>query len=156
MTRAGSNPIRGSVKKDHAMFTVEMDKAEGYLELTVDGHVGRADFDDAVKAVDTLLETHKRINVVEIVLALGWVEPEIWWKDIAFQLSHHKWLNRVAVVSDSGWIGPVTRLFAPLYPAAIRTFSCGEIEAARAWAKGDDGGDEESTEDAIDGYAPHA
>jgi hypothetical protein len=39
------------------------------------------------------------------------------------------------MVSDSGWVGPLTRMFAPFYPAAIRTFRMDELEDARRWAK---------------------
>ena len=122
------------------MLGVEIDKAAGCLELTVDGRITKEDFERAVAAIDTLLETHERIDLVEIVLDIGWVEPEVWWKDIVFHLNHRSFIGRAAVVSDSGWVGPLTRLFAPLYPAAIRTFTLGEIDAARAWAKDGDQG----------------
>lgn len=117
------------------MLKVEADREAGYLELTVDGRIDKADYERAIEAIDALLETHKKIDVMEIVLDLGFIEPEVWWKDIVFHLSHHHFLRRVAVVSDSGWVGPLTRLFAPLYPAAIRTFSVGEIFEARRWVK---------------------
>lgn len=117
------------------MLGVETDPEKGYLELTVDGRIGKDDYAAAVAAVDELLKSHERLNVVEIVLDIGWVEPEVWWKDIVFHLHHRRFLNRVAIVSDSGWVGPVTRLFAPLYPAAIRTFSAAEVETARRWAR---------------------
>jgi SpoIIAA-like len=126
------------------MLGVEMDTKAGYLELTVDGRIGKEDFEKAVAAVDVLLETHKKIDVVEVVLDVGWVEPEVWWKDIVFHLNHRHFLRHAAVVSDSGWVGPITRLFAGLYPAAIRTYSVGEIEEARRWAKeGDPKGEDE-------------
>jgi SpoIIAA-like len=117
------------------MLGVETDNGKGYLELTVDGRIGKEDYAAAVAAVDELLKTHDRLNVLEIVLDIGWVEPEVWWKDIVFHLRHRRFLNRAAIVSDSGWVGPVTRLFAPLYPAAIRTFTTAEIEIARQWAR---------------------
>jgi hypothetical protein len=130
------------------MLKVEMDKKAGFLELTVDGRIEREDFERAVEAVDTLLKTHKKIDVLESVLDVGFVEPAVWWKEIVFHLGHHDFLRRVAVVSDSGWVGPLTRLFAPLYPASIRTFSVGEIFEARRWAKKG----EEKTGDAVE---PH-
>ena len=117
------------------MLRVETDRKAGYLEMTVDGRIEKADYERAIQAVDLLLETHKKIDVMEIVLDIGVVTPEVWWKDIVFHLSHHHWLRRVAVVTDSGWVGPLTRLFAPLYPAEIRTYSIGEIDEARRWTK---------------------
>lgn len=117
------------------MLKVEADGDAGFIELTVDGRIDKADYERAIEAIDTLLETHKKLDIVEVVLDIGFIEPQVWWKDLVFHLSHHNFLRRVAVVSDSGWIGPLTRLFAPLYPGAIRTFTVGEIFEARRWAK---------------------
>lgn len=117
------------------MLTVQVDEAAGYLELTVNGPIGRAEYQQAVDAVDKLLKRHKKIDVVEVVKALGWIEPEVWWKDLVFHLSHGAFMRHAAVVSDAGWVGPLTRMFAPLYPAAIRSFRLSELEAARTWAR---------------------
>lgn len=117
------------------MLKIETDAAAGFLEMTVDGTISRDEYEAVVSAVEELLKTHDKLNVVEVVRELGWIEPEVWWKDILFHLSHRNFLHRVAVVSDRGWVGPVTRLFAPLYPAAIRTFAEAELDEARRWAR---------------------
>jgi hypothetical protein len=109
------------------MLKVETDVPAGYLELTVDGAVDKEDY--------RLLQSHAQLNVVEVVRNIGWIEPEIWWKDLLFHLAHRNFIHRAAVVSDSGWVGPVTRIFAPFYPAAIRTFGLDQLEHARQWAK---------------------
>ncbi|MFM2022069.1 MAG: hypothetical protein RJB02_1777 [Pseudomonadota bacterium] len=117
------------------MLKVETDVPAGYLELTVDGAVDKEDYQAAVDAVDLLLQSHAQLNVVEVVRNIGWIEPEVWWKDLLFHLAHRNFIHRAAVVSDSGWVGPVTRIFAPFYPAAIRTFGLDQLEHARQWAK---------------------
>lgn len=117
------------------MLKVETDAAAGFLEMTVDGTISRDEYEAVVSAVEELLKSHDKLNVVEVVRELGWIEPEVWWKDLLFHLSHRNFLHRVAVVSDRGWVGPVTRLFAPLYPAAIRTFAEAELDEARRWAR---------------------
>lgn len=117
------------------MLKVEIDVPAGYLELTVDGAVDKEDYQAAVDAVDLLLQSHAQLNVVEVVRNIGWIEPEVWWKDLLFHLAHRNFIHRAAVVSDSGWVGPVTRIFAPFYPAAIRTFGLDQLEHARQWAK---------------------
>jgi hypothetical protein len=132
------------------VLKVEADGEAGFIELTVDGRIDKADYERAIEAIDTLLETHKKIDIVEVVLDIGFIEPEVWWKDIVFHLSHHNFLRRVAVVSDSGWVGPLTRLFAPLYPGAIRTFTVGEIFEARRWAKEGDPDPEQAVEPHLD------
>ncbi len=117
------------------MLKVETDMPAGYLELTVDGAVDKEGYQAAVDAVDLLLQSHAQLNVVEVVRNIGWIEPEVWWKDLLFHLAHRNFIHRAAVVSDSGWVGPVTRIFAPFYPAAIRTFGLDQLEHARQWAK---------------------
>lgn len=117
------------------MLKVETDLPAGYLELTVDGAIDKEDFQAAVDAVDQLLQRHAQLNVVEVVRTIGWIEPELWWKDLLFHLAHRNFIHRAAVVSDSGWVGPVTRMFAPFYPAAIRTFGLDQLDYARTWAK---------------------
>ena len=117
------------------MLKVETDVPAGYLELTVDGAVDKEDYQAAVDAVDLLLQSHAQLNVVEVVRNIGWIEPEVWWKDLLFHLAHRNFIHRAAVVSNSGWVGPVTRIFAPFYPAAIRTFGLDQLEHARQWAK---------------------
>ncbi len=117
------------------MLEVETDVPAGYLELTVDGAVDKEDYQAAVDAVDLLLQSHAQLNVVEVVRNIGWIEPEVWWKDLLFHLAHRNFIHRAAVVSNSGWVGPVTRIFAPFYPAAIRTFGLDQLEHARQWAK---------------------
>ena len=44
--------------------------------FALNGRIGRADFQNAVDAVDRLLKTHKKIDVVEVVKDIGWIEPE--------------------------------------------------------------------------------
>lgn len=127
------------------MLTVQSDDAAGFLELTVDGRIGKDDFQRAVDAVDHLLKSHKKIDVVEVVRDIGWIEPEVWWKDMVFHLSHGVFVRHAAVVSDQGWIGPLTRMFAPIYPAAIRSFPMADLEAARTWAKSHGGSKDAAT-----------
>lgn len=117
------------------MLKVESDAKAGYLELTVDGVVHKDEYQQAVDAVDELLKTHEQLNVVEVVRDIGWIDAEVWWKDLLFHLSHRNFIHRAAVVSDNGWIGPMTRMLAPFYPAAIRTFGFDQLEYARTWAK---------------------
>ncbi|MDE2410856.1 MAG: STAS/SEC14 domain-containing protein [Sphingomonadales bacterium] len=117
------------------MLKIETDEAARLLVLTVDGEIHRADYETTVDTVDDMLTRHDKLNVIEIVRAIGWVDFDVWWRDLVFHLTHRNWLDRVAVVSDAGWVGPVTRFFAPLYPAEIRTFSLDDLEEAKQWAK---------------------
>jgi hypothetical protein len=117
------------------MLKIETSKSAGLIELTVDGAIHKPDYEAAVAAIDELLKTHDKLNVIEVVHKIGWVDADVWWKDLTFHLTHRNFIHRAAVVSDSGWIGPVTRFLAPLYPAEIRTFGMDQLEQARKWAK---------------------
>jgi hypothetical protein len=117
------------------MLGIKSTKSAGLVEVTVDGPITRSDYEALVAEVDSQLKTHQKLNVVEVVRAIGGVDFGVWWKDLIFHLTHRRWLNRVAVVSDKGWIGPLTRFLAPLYPAEVRTFPLSALEEARRWAK---------------------
>ena len=120
------------------MLKLTSDPDAGYIEITVDGAVGHKEYEAVVAEVDRLLARHERLNIVEIVREIGWIEAEVWWKDIAFHLTHRDFLGRVAVVSDQGWVGPLTRMFAPLFLAPIRVFPLNELDAARRWVRDGD------------------
>lgn len=117
------------------MLSIRSTKSAGLIEITIDGPINRSDYEVVVGEVDELLKTHDKLNVIEVVREIGWVDFDVWWKDLVFHLTHRRWLNRVAVVSDKGWVGPLTRFFAPLYPAEIRTFPLSGLNEARNWAK---------------------
>ncbi len=121
------------------MLDIERDDRAGFLEITVNGRIDRDHFEQAIEAIDEMVQSHDKLNIVEVVHDIGWIEPQLWWKDLLFGFTHLNAFNRIAVVSDSGWIGPLTRFFSPLYPMAIRTFGEDELEEARRWAReGDD------------------
>ena len=117
------------------MLKIETSPSAGLSELTVDGAIHKADYGTAVAEIGELPKTHDKLNVIEVVHKFGWMDAEVWWKDLIFHLTHRNFIHRAAVVSDKGWVGPVTRMFAPLYPAAIRTFRLEELDEARRWAK---------------------
>lgn len=117
------------------MLTINTTKSAGLIALTVDGAIHRPDYEAAVAAIDELLKSQDKLNVIEVVRDIGWIDAEVWWNDLILHLSHHRCFHRVAVVSDKGWVGSLTRFLAPLYPAEIPTFGLGQLEQAREWAK---------------------
>jgi hypothetical protein len=117
------------------MLKIDADKGAGFAEITVDGGIERAEYEAVIAAIDDLLKTHDRLNVVGVVRDIGWVGVDVWMKDLAFHLTHRKWLNHFALVSDSDWMGVVTKFFSPLYPAEIQTFNLAGLEEARKWVR---------------------
>jgi hypothetical protein len=118
------------------MLRFVADSVEGILELTVDGRVSREEYELVVDAAEQLLTNHARINLLEMVADMGWIEPEAWWRETVAHLTHTHFLDRVAVVSDTGQVGPVARAFAGFFPSQIRVFRQSEVQAARIWLTG--------------------
>ncbi|HWK35399.1 STAS/SEC14 domain-containing protein [Sphingomonas sp.] len=116
------------------MLTITSDDATGVVEITVDGAIGRAEFDRVVTELERLLETHRQLNVVEVIRDFAGIDPALWWRNMAWSLGHIHRFARAAVVTDSGWIGPVARSVGALMPSEIRTFPMERIAEARRWA----------------------
>ncbi|MGK6318659.1 STAS/SEC14 domain-containing protein [Sphingomonas sp. DT-204] len=116
------------------MLTMTTDEATGLVELTVDGRIDRAEFARVVAELERLLETHKQLNVVEVIRNFEGIDPALWWQDVKWSLGHIHRFARAAVVTDSGWIGPVARALGALMPSEIRTFPLDRLDEARRWA----------------------
>lgn len=117
------------------MLRIETDASSGFAEITVDGGIERAEYEAVIAAIDELLKTHPKLNVVGVVHRLGWAGPDVWMKDLAFHLTHRNWLAHFALVSDTDWVAALTRFFAPLYPAEMRTFKLDQLDEARRWVR---------------------
>ncbi|ODT64023.1 MAG: hypothetical protein ABS77_01955 [Phenylobacterium sp. SCN 69-14] len=122
--------------KERAMLDFKTDEDAGYIELTVDGSIDKAEYEAAVQAIEALLETHTKINAVEVVRSFGGMEPSLWWRDLSYGLSRLDAFGRCAVVTDNGWLGPMARFFAAFLSVELRTFDMKDLEAARSWARG--------------------
>jgi hypothetical protein len=117
------------------MLELATDPAAGVIEITVDGDITRADFEAAVQAIEPLIARHGRVNAVEVIKRIGTMPPSLWWRDVSYSFSHLDKFGRCAVVTDKGWIGPLARFFAAFTHVEIRTFTPGELEAARSWVR---------------------
>lgn len=117
------------------MLDVRVDEEDGFLEITVAGPIHDVDYTNVVTAIDRLLAHHKKLNVVQVIRDIGWIDPSVWWKDLSFHLTHHNFLRRAALVSDSPWVAPLTKFFAPIYPATLKYFPLADLEEARHWVR---------------------
>lgn len=117
------------------MLTIDIAE-DGLVELVVDGAITRADFDKVVAVLEGAFADHSKVNVVEIVRKFGGVPPRLWWQDVKWSFGHLDRFGRCAMVTDSGWIGPIARVMGAMLPIELKTFGLGELDAARAWARG--------------------
>lgn len=118
------------------MLNLVEDPQSGVLELAIDGGLNRTDYMMVVDAIEHLLETHRRINLLEVVSDIGWIEPADWWLENTAHLAKRQFIDRVAVVSETGQVGPVARAFAVFFPSEIRVFRGSEAKQARIWLTG--------------------
>jgi len=121
------------------MMKLAEDQASGILELSIEGGLSRSDYEAVVGLVEHMLETHARINLLEIISDLSWIEPADWWAEKMAHLSTAQFVDRIAVISDNGQVGPVTRAFAGSFPSEIRVFRGNETHRARIWLSGSAG-----------------
>jgi len=117
---------------------IRTDLTEGFMEVTVDGDIGVEDFKRAVRAIDEVLARHDRLNVVEVVRRVGTIPPKLWFRELRYVLSRLKRFGRCAVVTDKGWISPVVKIFSAFTSVDIRIFPLVDLEAGRAWARGNE------------------
>ncbi|MFZ0132706.1 MAG: STAS/SEC14 domain-containing protein [Desulfobacterales bacterium] len=103
------------------------------VELTVDGRITRADFDEAVAVLDKKIKEHGNVRLLEEVRSIGAVEPSLIWEDLKWVFAHYKDITRTAVVADHQWIELYTKIVKPFVKIEIRYFESREIEDARRW-----------------------
>lgn len=116
------------------MLTFHDDPKSGVFELEVDGRISREEFEAIIAALEAKLATVEKLNVVEVVGSMGWLEPSLWWQDMTWGFRHLDRFGRCAIVTDHGWIGPVARAAAALFPVEIRSYPKADLEVARKWA----------------------
>lgn len=103
------------------------------VELTVNGRITRADFDQAVAVLDQKIKEHGSVRLLEEVRSIGALEPSLIWEDLKWVFAHYKNITRTAVVADRKWIELYTKIVKPFVKIEMRYFESREIEEARRW-----------------------
>ena len=111
------------------------DHAAGIVEISLDGRIGRADFDRVVTQLEAMFERHDRIRMLEEVRQFSGIDPSLMWEDAKFSLKHLRDIGHCAVVTDKGWVGPFAKAAGALTPCKVRVFGLDELAAARAWLR---------------------
>ena len=111
------------------------DPAARMVEITVDGRVTEADFDEIAARLASFIADHGPIRILEIVKSFDGFDLATIPKGVMFDIRHLKDFTHCAVVTDNGWIGPFTRAMSPFFSIDIRVFPLAEEAAARAWLK---------------------
>ncbi len=117
------------------MIEYRDDPGSGIAEITVDGPISRADYDDVSARLAALIERRGRIRLLEDIRRLGWFDPSIIPRDLRFTIRHMKDFSHCAVIAEQRWLKWLVRLFDPLTRCEIRLFDRAEIEDARRWLR---------------------
>lgn len=103
------------------------------IEITVDGKITRAEFDDVISRFEGAIERHGKVRVLEHIVSFGGAPISAWWEDFRFALRHWSDVERAAVVADKKWIEAWTKIVRPFLRCEVRYFGSAEIERAREW-----------------------
>jgi len=116
-------------------LTCREDPTADLFELTVDGSVTQAEFDDVMARLDAFITQQGSIRLLEIVrhFNLSDVTLSMFWEGVKFDIHNLRHIRRAAIVSDIGWISPWTKFAGSLMSTEVRVFPLAELDAARAW-----------------------
>lgn len=117
------------------MLEVRSDPATNIVEFTIDGPVGRAEFDAVIAEIDRKIEDYGSVNLLEEIRSLGKVAPSVLWDDLKWTLANVGHIDSAAVVCDRAWLEALLRVMQPLVRANVRHFDQGELAAAREWLR---------------------
>jgi len=117
------------------MLTLNQSTDTNILEVTLDGSMSKAEFDQLIQQAEELIELHGKIKIIEIVKGIGKIEPSAIWADLKWEPRHLKYFSHVAVVADQKWIEWVVAACKVFISAEMKTFHLDELEEARTWIK---------------------
>ncbi len=115
----------------------EFDNAK-LVEVTVSGQVSTEEFDSVAARLEAFIARHRQIVLLEIIEAFDGIDAQAFWHNMRFTLRHLNDFDRCAVVCEATLVDPWSELVAPFSRCEQRHFPPEEIEAARAWLRGDD------------------
>jgi len=118
------------------MITYQEEPGTNLIEITVDGKVSRAEFDEIAANLEAAIARHGKVRLLEDIRDFRGMDPAAFWDDVKFSLRHMNDVSRAAIVTDERWIEWLVRVVGPALKAEVRTFTPAEADAARAWLMG--------------------
>lgn len=115
------------------MLTLYEHPGTNVIEFTVDDGVTKEAFDMVAAKIDSVIQTHGKVRLIEVVHKIGSLEPAAIWADLKFSPNHLKYFSHVAVVADQKWIEWMTIIGKPFLSAQVRVFPLAQIDEARQW-----------------------
>lgn len=108
---------------------------DNIVEITVEGKVTEADFDQVIAKLKADIEKHGKLRILEEIRSFSGIDPIALWKDAKFGFAHVNDFTHAAVVADAQWMRTIAEALGSVLSAEIKAFEASEIEAAREWLK---------------------
>lgn len=113
---------------------------EDLVEVYVEGKLTCESYQAFVPVFEDGVRQHGKLNVLFVMQGFhGWTAGAL-WDDLKFDLKHFKDIQRLALVGDSKWQKGMAAFCKPFTTAKVRYFPTEEIDAARAWLRGQPAG----------------
>lgn len=109
------------------------DPGNKLIEITVNGRVTRADWEEIVPKFEAFMNEHETIRLIEVVEELSGFDASMIWDGIKFDFKAVPHISHCAVVTDIGWMSPLTRTVGAVMPMKMRVFPLAEVQDARDW-----------------------
>lgn len=103
------------------------------VELTIEGKVTAADFEQTVAQLKADIAKHGKLRLLEEIRSFEGMDPIALWKDAQFGLSHIGDFTHAAVVADAEWMRTISAAADHVLSAQVQAFERSQIEAARTW-----------------------
>lgn len=105
------------------------------VEIRLDGRITREDYDGCIDKLQSFIDTHGTVKLIEIIDSFTGFDPSTIWEGIKFDFRNIKHISHVAVVSDIGWISPASKAAGALISTQLRTFDMEHLDQARTWVR---------------------
>lgn len=115
------------------MLSYNEDRDSGIVELTVDGHVSKAEFAEVAGKLEAIIAEKGKVRLLEVVKSFSGIDPTAIWDDIKFSFSHLNDFSRVAIVTDKTWIEWWAKAARPFVKGDVEIFALDDVDRARGW-----------------------
>ena len=115
------------------MLDYREDAKTGVVEITVEGRVSRAEFDEVAARLEAFIAANGKVRLLQVIRDFDGVDASAFWDDLKFSLRHLNDFSRCAIVMKSQWIRVWSSMVGSLFHCELAHFEPDRLEEARAW-----------------------
>lgn len=103
------------------------------LTITAAGMVTRDDYNDALPALEEMLNQHDKLRFFIKLDDCSGFKPGALWEDLKFDFKHKSQFGKTAVVGDKKWEEWGIKLSRPFFEDEIRFYPVEQSDEAWEW-----------------------